>query len=584
MKRFILWIAICLVLQTSTNATHIIGGYMSYRHVTGQQFEIELIVYRDCYSGVPPFDDPAYVAMYDAAGNYITTWSLNINYSGPVISSNLCTVSNLCIERASYLHNITLPAQSGPVTFVYQRCCRSNSITNLVDPGNTGISVTCTIDPSITNDSPDYDHEYASFTYSGDIFRFYASADDADGDSLVYSLDDAVAGASQLDPLPAIPSPPPHPVISWAPGYSQSNMLNGPVPVTIDPNSGLLYGIPGPAGYYVIACKTDEYRNGTLIGSYRREFVVVVGIPTIIDIPGTAQVQGGSTPLDEGDAWLIKLNILDSTLFAVDTTDVTAGSFFHDDRINGLYLSKVSAKPTSNYYTDHLPTYYGDVLFWHQATVLTYCFSVGVTPDIDMIQGVNPGGPGFIGGFIADGANKIISSASSNGMTECVTVILFNSSNQPVAYDVTDASGYFGIGNLPVGDYSVHIDRLGHYIDNMLAPVIPVTAQQPYVDNQQFIVHNTWLEHLGTLGLQNNLILDNQITIAPNPASNEIELIFNDEQLSDADYTLHNSLGSLVGKGSLGDKIINISHLQPQVYYLKIYSNQNVAVKRFVKY
>lgn len=583
MKTHCLIACIFLFLSFTATATHIIGGYMSYRHVTGQQFQIELVVYRDCFGGVPPFDDPASVAMYDAGGNYITTWALNLSYSVSVISSNLCTVSNLCIERASYLHNITLPAQSGAVTFVYQRCCRSLAITNLVDPGNTGISVSCTIDPAIINDSPVYDHEYASFTYSGDIFRFYASADDADGDSLVYSLDNAVAGASQADPMPQTPSAPPHPVIPWAPGYSQSNMLNGPVPVTIDPNSGLLYGVPGPAGYYVIACKTDEYRNGILIGSYRREFVVVVGVPTIIDIPGTAQVQGGSTPLDEGDAWLIKFNILDSTLFAVDTTDVTAGSFLHDDRINGLYLSKVSAKPTSNYYNDHLPTYYGDVLFWHQATVLTYCISVGITPDIDMVQGVNPGGPGFIGGFIADGANKIMSSSSSGGFAEGVTVILFNSLNQPVAYDVTDASGYFGIGNLQAGDYTVHIDRLGHYIDTMLAPVISVTAQQPNIDNQQFTLHNTWLEHLGTTGLEDFTYQDNELLVSPNPARSELWISLKNFQNHNAEYTILNSFGSIVLQGNLMDRTIQISHLQPQVYFLRIRTNDGVWVRRFVK-
>ncbi|MFM8371673.1 MAG: hypothetical protein ACKOCO_04760, partial [Bacteroidota bacterium] len=46
-------------LPGTLRATHIVGGEITYRCLGGQTYQVMLTVYRDCYNGRPPFDDPA---------------------------------------------------------------------------------------------------------------------------------------------------------------------------------------------------------------------------------------------------------------------------------------------------------------------------------------------------------------------------------------------------------------------------------------------------------------------------------------------------------------------------------------------
>lgn len=65
MKRFLkssLFIFLFLV-SSKMFATHIVGGVVYYKKLSGNTYEIKLIVYRDCFYGVPPFDNPASIGF-----------------------------------------------------------------------------------------------------------------------------------------------------------------------------------------------------------------------------------------------------------------------------------------------------------------------------------------------------------------------------------------------------------------------------------------------------------------------------------------------------------------------------------------
>ncbi len=570
MKLFYLICGFTLLLCSNVMATHIIGGHITYRHLSGTTYELELVIYRDCISGVPPFDDPAYVGMFNSSGTLLSTLLLSPADSVQLMWPFNCWPSNLCIKRARYITSVNLG--SAAITFAYQRCCRSGSIVNIVNPLDMGMTFSTTIKPLTPNNSPVFDHEYAAYSYVGDQFRFYASATDIDGDSLVYSLDNAFEGASQANPAPINPSPPPYNYIPWSPGYSMANMLNGSAPLTIDPLSGLITGEPGAIGMHVIAYKTEEYRNGILIGTHRREFVLNVYPATYADLFGSAYVLNGTQPIDVGHGWLIRHNSLDGTLFATDTAVIINGTYSHLNNINGFYLSKASADPASVYYSSHLPTYYGDVLFWHQSNLINLCVITPVNSTINLAQGVNPGGPGFVGGFVSDGANRIANGVSSTSASG-VTIILFNSQQQPVAYDITDASGYFGIGNIPLGDYHLYIDRIGYLVDNNLAPLVTLSISQPVLDNQEFILHDIWLEHLGTVGLDNGMERFNKITLFPNPAGGQLFVESDFFSVEGTPYCIYDVTGRKIQEGQISGGVIVIENIPSQIYIINIGMN-----------
>ena len=53
----------------SAYATHIVGGEMNYRCLGNDLYEISLVVFRDCDTGIPWFDDPASIGVFDPITN-----------------------------------------------------------------------------------------------------------------------------------------------------------------------------------------------------------------------------------------------------------------------------------------------------------------------------------------------------------------------------------------------------------------------------------------------------------------------------------------------------------------------------------
>ena len=93
--KFGLFLLFCLpALRLS--ATHIVGGEITYRCLGNNQYEITLTVYRDCYNGVPFFDDPASVGIYEKGADSVLVKKLLLPYNLfsndtlPVKLSNPC--------------------------------------------------------------------------------------------------------------------------------------------------------------------------------------------------------------------------------------------------------------------------------------------------------------------------------------------------------------------------------------------------------------------------------------------------------------------------------------------------------------
>jgi hypothetical protein len=138
---------------TSLRATHIVGGEIYYDCLGGNNYQVTLKVYRDCINGIPPFDDPAYIGVFDAVtGNLITSLIL----TQPVITTITSTISvpcyapapgSVCEEEAIYTTQCNLPPNNNGYMLVYQRCCRNATIVNLINPGGQGSSIVCYMPP-----------------------------------------------------------------------------------------------------------------------------------------------------------------------------------------------------------------------------------------------------------------------------------------------------------------------------------------------------------------------------------------------------------------------------------------------------
>lgn len=289
---------IFLLLAIKANATHIVGGEIYYDYLGSNNYQITLKLYRDCFAGVAAYDNPANVFIFDSNGNLVD--SVQIPFPGSVVLpssiSNPCFTppSNVCVEEAVYQTVVNLPPIAGGYNITYQRCCRNNSILNLINPGDVGSTyMTHVRDPTIAtnNTSPHFINLPPIFLCEGVPFTFDHAAVDADGDSLYYELCDPYTGLTSSCPIlgplagtgcPQVASPPPFATVPWLAPYSATNPLSANVPLAINPQTGFMNATPDLIGQWVVCVCVSEYRNGVLISVTKRDFQFnVVNCPNL---------------------------------------------------------------------------------------------------------------------------------------------------------------------------------------------------------------------------------------------------------------------------------------------------------------
>lgn len=264
----------------SLSASHIIGGYIQYRHLGGNTYEVTLTIYRDCYYGGPGFDNPAFVGIYRSNGTLYQTLSI----ADPVIRKldpnlqNPCVVvpKTICVQEGVYKDTVHLPSATGGYDLVYQRCCRNRTILNILSPNLTGATYTAHIPGHNQvigrNSSPIFNQFPPIAICVGESLIVDQSAIDPDGDSLSYALCTPLNGRTSNQAQPNPPPPPPHSTVTYTNGYSAAYPLASNPPLAIDPVTGWLTGHPILQGQFVVGICVTEYRNGQVINTYLRDF------------------------------------------------------------------------------------------------------------------------------------------------------------------------------------------------------------------------------------------------------------------------------------------------------------------------
>ena len=278
--RLVILISLALI-TFSTRASHIVGGDIYYDYLGSNNYKFYVSVYRDCLSTGAQFDNPLALAVYDQNGFLVQ--NVNIPFPGsvnvPVVFNNPCVTppSNICTENALYITILNLPPIPGGYRVSYQRCCRGPNITNIVNPDDTGFTLTCVVpgppNNNYQNSSPRFNDYPPLLLCNNDDLIFDHSATDPDGDQLVYSLVTPFSGATSLNPQPAVAPPPPYANVQWLGGFSAANPLGPGATININPNTGLLTASPNLTGIFAVGIQVEEIRNGVVINRTMRDFL-----------------------------------------------------------------------------------------------------------------------------------------------------------------------------------------------------------------------------------------------------------------------------------------------------------------------
>ncbi len=289
---FIVLATLIICSETELNATHIVGGDLTYRCLGDNKFEISLTVRRDCLNGSPgaQFDDPASLGIYDGSGSLRTELAssgvLRMTFRpddtlNEVISNNCGLIGgNICVHTTTYRDTITLPYRNDGYILAYQRCCRNYTISNIIDPLTVGSTFTIRIFAEAIkacNSSPVLNQWPPIYVCGNSPLHFNLTATDADGDSLVYELCNPLTGADQANPKPNIPSAPVYDPVIFKSPYSLNDMIGGSPALTIGRFNGQMIGfVQANITQYLIAYCVKEYRKGVLFSELQREFQINV--------------------------------------------------------------------------------------------------------------------------------------------------------------------------------------------------------------------------------------------------------------------------------------------------------------------
>lgn len=318
MKNFIL--VLFFLNAINSFATHIIGGEIYYDRLGNGDYRITLEVYRDCFNGQAAFDDPLQFTVFNTDGTIYDVFDFNIisDDTLPYVSTSACIIppSDFCVQLGFYSNIINLPDSPTGYIIAYSRCCWSNSILNILSPGDNGITITSFIPPSTTiNSNPRYVNYPPLILCANQTLDFNHLATDPDGDSLSYTIVTPFSGGDGINPIPDPEPTPPFPMNTWETGFSVIEPFGANSTVQIDPVTGLLTFIPNLIGNFVLAVEVSEWRNGALISTKSRTFgyrVVTCDVipPVEVNIIGTLdQVEACSSA-----SFVISRTIADSSL------------------------------------------------------------------------------------------------------------------------------------------------------------------------------------------------------------------------------------------------------------------------------
>lgn len=249
-----------MAMSDRSAATHISGGEIYWNCLGGNQYEITLVVYRDC-AGINL--DPNYTLPITSPCG---STSVFVTTPGGTEISQLCDLqlpNSTCnggslpgTEQYVYTGIVNLPPCDS-WTISWTENWRNNAIVNLQNPGTQLMYIEATMNNLVApcEDSPQFTNIAIPYVCLGYPNTYSYGAYDAEGDSMTYTL--IGARTTNGNPIPYVA---PHTPVQPIPG------------LTLDPVTGLLSFTLSVAGNWVVVVQVNIYdANGNLIGTIMRD-------------------------------------------------------------------------------------------------------------------------------------------------------------------------------------------------------------------------------------------------------------------------------------------------------------------------
>jgi subtilisin-like proprotein convertase family protein len=439
--------------------------------------------------------------------------------------------------------------------------------------------------------------QYASWTPSTGLdttisYEVYASP----GVSMTYYVNDTVYGCPIMDSIHVhqnaqlfLNSPSPVTICNSDTAVLTASANGGSAPYTYtwDMGGSYLYGetiYPVPTGGTSFTISATDAAGCTIGGGSTSISVTpstdVYGHVTYNS--GASNVAGSYVVLYEHLPYLTHFDTIQVT-----TTDAS-GNYHFPSVDNSNYLIEVFPDAS---YTTLVPSYYGDVFMWDDATVVTHGCATADTFNIAAVEQTVVTGPGFLHGTIieVDGFSRI----PGDPIPGVDVKLGRNPGGQLVTSTETDANGEYSFANLPYDDYIIYVDIPG--LGNDSTYTVTVDATNNTFMNLDYEVDSTEINpvpQLSTNITPSENAKGNMFSVYPNPASSTANI----------EYTISDDAKVLLGVYNvLGIKVLDIintkqssgtykyslnnekdKNLAPGVYFVTLVINDKTNIQQLV--
>ena len=331
-----------LFLAFVSHASHVMGGEITYKHLGNNNYQFELVFYRDCNG-----------ADVNAVSETLRVWN----------HPSLSTIPVLFVQRQDLSPSCTqVPGGAGPLlcgtgnnggngigaiekviyrsapvaltgappaqgwAFTYENFSRSGALTNLSNPSTYGITLVAKIfNLSQPDSSPVFNEDPNFVSCAGLPYQYNSAVSDPNLDSLYFEF------GIPYDHFPTgVYNPPSNPAaIPFVSGFSYLSPTPGPainasnIAAVLNPLNGNLTFNSFTVGNYALKIVVKAYRGGLLISETEREIQLVLQPCNSSNFPPVI-----APPFAGGTSYELTVNAGDLVNFDLLITDP-------DTQING---------------------------------------------------------------------------------------------------------------------------------------------------------------------------------------------------------------------------------------------------------
>ncbi|MCD4772453.1 MAG: PKD domain-containing protein [Bacteroidales bacterium] len=331
------------------------------------------------------------------------------------------------------------------------------------------------------------------------------------------------------------------------------------------------------SGIYNVCLTIEAYTGNNQCTSTYCVNVIVQGGTNTYYLGGNTFA--GNYQLDLGFAYAYKSE--NGTISDVYSQMIdTLGYYLFYPFDEGFYYTKVEPTPGSAYFSDYLPTFYGDVVHWEDAVLISLNENI-FNADINLVGMAqsNPGTGLIKGQIMYQGGSR------DNTPANNIQIMLANNEGQYVGMIYSNEDGIFEFESLSNGTYTLYAEIMGKSI---IPKNFVLSNENPVVEDILMIITETGI----TFGIDDvqSKYIENISDIYPNPVISTLKIDIVLKESSQIECNIISLTGQYLNRQifdlSYSNTIeLRTGELNPGMYILEIITADAYKFsKRFVKY